>query len=61
MQREELWDASIMQASAGLIGASVTGRESHGELRRVSIGVDMHSLQEGTLGAVSGEERKTST
>jgi hypothetical protein len=37
-----------MQASAGLKGASVTGGDSHGELRRASIGVDMRSLQEGT-------------
>jgi len=43
-----------MQASAGLKGASVTGRESHGESRRISIGVDMRSLQEGKLGAVNG-------
>jgi len=38
-----------MQASAGLKGARGTGRESHGEFKRNSIGVDMRSLQEGSL------------
>jgi hypothetical protein len=44
----------IMQASAGLRGVRVTGKESHGELMHSLIGVDLGPLQEGWRALSSG-------